>query len=691
MTRIQNAHALLFAVGLGCCAQSPAPTPRAPSPLTAVDRLIQPGLSELKSFAREKSIQPAEPLITVAPSADDSATIDRALVQARVQRANRGGAVTILFRPGIYHLSRPLRLTSADSGMPGAPLRLQGDLTGPVILAGTLPLARAALPAELTRLISPNLRNRVQGFAVPPSFAPQPPFPSRASMPEITRPTLIVTQGDQWLQRSTWPEHGYQRQVIAHPQIGPAVAPIVALPANLGALLAGEPALSTGGYWTFDWFYEERPVAGLAPRHLRVGALTSNYPQANAIRFRLLNGFSLLMKPGDMAYADGHLAALPYAAVESIEASRLDTVIAINDAHDVVLDGLAVRGARATGITVDQSRDILFSNGYVGLAGGGGIGVSNSERVVVYRSVVADVGETGVALRGSENGSPARNAVIDTLITATGGLTRAYAPAVRLTGVGQVVAGDLITGLPHAAIIFNGRDHAIVGNEIAHTTQETADAGAVYSFGSLTTRGTVIAYNYFHDIVKAPGLDNTIANQVRTIYLDSWTSGEIIAGNLFLRSAWPFWINSGEKNRVEGNVFADTGPSGRLYDISNHWYDGLGDRIRHSMAGLDPHDTQLRGIRPGSSLFTTGRGSENVVAGNISIRSDNAIVDPSLASLQNVQPNRVLPSPSGSVEPMPLLKLARNAGLDLTASVRSRTAELSSLRYANLAAGSLSR
>lgn len=613
-----------------------------------VGRLIGERLAGLPPLPNPQLQGAIDRVITVAPSVNDSATIERALAMARSRRAVAPGAITILFRPGIYRLDRTLRLTEADSGAPESPLRLQGDPAGEVFFTGSAPLARAPVPAALTNLIAPALRDKVQGFSVPPGSRPDPAFPSRASQPDVAHPTLIVSQGDKWLTRAVWPARGYVRQKVYSPQPGPTVAPVAALPAELSARLAAEPALSAAGYWTHDWFYEERPVARIdaAASRLHVGPLTSRYPEGAAIRFRILNGFSLIDAPGDFAYSDGRLVALPFAADVAIEAARLDTVVAIAGAHDIILAGIGIRGARGDAVTITRARDIVFVDGYVGLAGASGIAVSDAQEVQIVRSVVSDVGQTGVSLTGQEGGSPARNAVIDSSISAVAQFTRAYPAAIRLTGVGHVVRGNRLMDLPQSAVIFNGQNHLILNNEIARATLETVDAGAIYSFGSLTTRGTVIAYNYFHDIVTVPELEFAPANLARSVYLDSWTSGQIVYGNLFERCSWPYWINSGEQNRIENNVFLNSGPSiGRFYDLTRHWQGELGSRIRKSLKSIDSRRAAELGIQSDSSLMKTGRGANNVVAGNILINSGTSIIDPALRPLQRLVPEHVIAEP----------------------------------------------
>ena len=57
------------------------------------------------------------------------------------------------------------------------------------------------------------------------------------------------------------------------------------------------------------------------------------------------------------------------------------------------------------------------------------------------------------------------------------------------------------------AIVFGGNEHLIEFNEIHDVCHESNDAGAIYGGRDWTMRGTVIRYNYFHDISGFEGAD----------------------------------------------------------------------------------------------------------------------------------------------------------------------------------------
>ena len=80
---------------------------------------------------------------------------------------------------------------------------------------------------------------------------------------------------------------------------------------------------------------------------------------------------------------------------------------------------------------------------------------------------------------------------------------------------------------------------------------ESGDAGAFYVGRDWTQRGTVLRYNYWHQIVGATGHGGM------TIYLDDQHCGHTIHGNLFERCSRAVFIGGGDDNVVTNNVFID--------------------------------------------------------------------------------------------------------------------------------------
>ena len=124
-----------------------------------------------------------------------------------------------------------------------------------------------------------------------------------------------------------------------------------------------------------------------------------------------------------------------------------------------------------------------------------------------------------------------------------------------ISGVGNRVTHNLIHDAPHNAIQLSGNDHFIEFNEIHDVCQETGDVGAFYMGRDWTMRGTVIRYNYFHNI-HGPYKYGAMA-----VYLDDSASGITIFGNVFYRASRAAFIGGGRDNIVENNIFVECDPA----------------------------------------------------------------------------------------------------------------------------------
>ncbi|WP_295529262.1 right-handed parallel beta-helix repeat-containing protein [Novosphingobium sp. Chol11] len=635
-------------------------------------------------------------VIEIMPSAmgDDSVTVEAALQQARLIRAETGQPTTLRFAPGRYRLRRTVVLTAADSGTPGAPLRFEAASGGPVILTGGVPLAQRRLPSALDALLSSARRKAIVGYAVPLQIVPSPPFPRQIGTTGYTKsPSLFVFQGDRPIWRSMEPDAGYAVETVAHPQPGPVVAPQVAVPLAL-AQVRREPSLQAGGYWTFDWAYEENQVAPRADSTAPGGALVlvmpqlkTRYAQAARMRYRLLNGFGFIDRPGEMAFADGTLAVHPWPGSAPVEAAVIDQLVVIDGAHDIAFDGLALQGSRQDIVVISGSRDITISNAYLGLAAGSAVRIKRSDHIVVERSVMTDVGESGVGM-DSDARAPSGNILIaDNILARTTQLTRAYRAAIALAGHDNVAMGNAISDLPHHAIAFWGTRNLVLGNEISSVVLETADSGAITAYHDLTNAYNTVAQNYLHDIATSRELTQTgPSRQVRDIYLDSWTSFTNVTNNLTDTEAMSYFINSGAKNTVTDNIwFLRGGPSGQIYDYSHHRGDAVGQYVFD-----DPKTRKLAACsdlpaRFDPEFLRDGKPRGNLITGNTNIGGRSVDVPPAFAGMQQIAGERTLAAvPIDRQRGLAgLLDLARQSGAPIGAWLQAadRTAALQRLRY----------
>jgi hypothetical protein len=627
---------------------------------------------------------------------DDSATIEAALQRARLIRQEIGQPATLLFAPGRYRLSRPIVLTAADSGTPDAPLRFAASPGGPVILSGGAPLAAQPLPAPLAALLSPVQRKAISGYAVPPQFVPSPPFPpQRGSGIFGTAPSLFVLQGDRPIWRSVFPDDGYAVEPVANPQPGPVVVPRLTIPAGQPQLRQ-EPSLQAGGYWTFDWAYDENQAVfdpaeerrGSGPARLALPQLKTRYAQSRRMRYRLFNGFSFLNRPGEMAYADGALAAYAWPGGAPVEVAANDTLLSISSAHNIRFDGLALQGARKDAIVITGAHDISFSNAYVGLAAGSAILIRNSRDIVVERSVITDVGEYGIAIDSDAETPSGRVLVADNIFTRIAQLTRSKRAAILMGGHDNVAMGNAISNTPHRAIIFGGLRNLIVGNEIFSVLLETSDSGAIGSYYDLSSAYNTITQNYFHDIATSPNLTQTGGSRVvRDIYFDGWSSFNSATNNLADTEAMPYFINSGYGNVIKSNIwFLGGGAGGAIYDYSHHRNDATGKSVFNSAAALKlaACSTNLN-TRFDPAFLLDGKPRANVIAGNFNIGGRSIDIPVKVAALQQVSGERVLsPVALGQSRSLAsLLEHARRLGAPVGTYLQSadRTAALQTLRY----------
>ena len=130
-----------------------------------------------------------------------------------------------------------------------------------------------------------------------------------------------------------------------------------------------------------------------------------------------------------------------------------------------------------------------------------------------------------------------------------------YSAGISIGGVGNRAAHNLIHDAPHQAIAFSGNDHLMEYNEIHSVCLESSDAGAIYAGRNWTMRGTVIRWNYFHDIQGFRGRGCV------GVYLDDMYCGTRIEGNIFYRVTRAAFIGGGRDNAIVNNIFVDCVPA----------------------------------------------------------------------------------------------------------------------------------
>jgi parallel beta-helix repeat protein len=132
---------------------------------------------------------------------------------------------------------------------------------------------------------------------------------------------------------------------------------------------------------------------------------------------------------------------------------------------------------------------------------------------------------------------------------------------IAISGVGITVENNLIHDAPRWGIVARGNDNIIQFNHIRHVDIETGDTAAIYLVDrDFSMRGTKIQYNHIHDILGYHRINGVWSSPAYAfgIYLDDWTSGVEIRGNLVYRTPNAgVYLNSGQDNLVENNILLD--------------------------------------------------------------------------------------------------------------------------------------
>lgn len=216
--------------------------------------------------------------------------------------------------------------------------------------------------------------------------------------------------------------------------------------------------------------------------------------------------------------------------------------------------GIVFRGVRSCGVRECAIRNI----GNVGVVVLGGIDCT------VADCDIRDTGNHGVYASGGVR-SPfkgkfaCRHDIRNNYVHHTGVFTKNSA-GIAINGVGIAVAHNEVHDSPRWGILSRGSDNLIEYNRIHHVNLETSDTAAIYLVDrDLAMNGTRIRYNRIHDVLGYAEPRWRSHGLTYGIYLDDYTSGVEVRGNLTYRTlGGGAYIHAGQDNVVENNMFLET-------------------------------------------------------------------------------------------------------------------------------------
>ena len=498
----------------------------------------------------------------------DPFALEAALQRLRdLRREGFARTIRIHLAPGDYFLSRSLVLDKNCSGTQRGPTIIQGKGAR---LLGAIPLPRSWVQKEnglsVIDLSRAKLSPAAQGaLALRPRGMGRPARPVAAELLDALGP----------LRRARWPNKGFVHfQRVLDPgsiprnrmrdtpasrrETGQPRGGVFAFAHPRLAQWAKERHAWAFGFWHWDWADELLPIARIDPK---AGTIRLGQPHRYGLRkggaFYLVNLLSELDRPGEF-YIDPEQQKLSFLPRTKSKGPLLLSTLAgplirIRGGQDIHLVGLRLEAVRGDALSIEGGRRNQVLSCLIQNTGLSGIKIQGEENLV-KDCLLQNLGASGIELAGGDRATlrPAANTVIGCEIRRFGRLFRSYQPAIRLHGVGQIVRNNLLHHGPHSALIFDGNEHRIEKNEIHHVLLETGDCGAIYTGRDWTLHGTLIRWNFIHDL---PGTSGRLQNGV---YLDDMASGIRVEGNVFFRCNSGMLVGGGRDNRIAYNVFIDS-------------------------------------------------------------------------------------------------------------------------------------
>ncbi len=458
----------------------------------------------------------------------------------RAQAAMRAGTIkTTYVREGSYTLTGTLGLAAPDSGVrilgyPGE----QAALSGGERVTGFVYEGNGVWSAPLSA--APGLDVTVDGvryrLASKAAYDPQDPttgwFVADASAYGASKNALRYRAGDVTTADLV---PGSRVQVFDTERLQDAILTV-----------AGIDALTRTLTFTSD-----------APFTMRDGST-----------FKLLGNSAHVDQVGEFAYraSDGRLvikAGEDFTGT-GVEVARLGTLLRLNGANGVTIQGLTFANTTTDGNALDVLNgdvNTIAGNSFVNV--GTGIRLTQgSDRNLVSGNYLDHLGINGIALTGQSISNTVTGNRIQHI-----GEVRKYAGGIMASGISDTVIshndidhssryGISVKNWDSATISLN---NAILHNRVRNTGEETADSGGIELLGrSNLHTGTRIEGNW---VEHTGGIATTSTGQwLRDykgygIYLDDLTSGVTVTGNFLHDTAWAaVMIHGGHDNTVTNNV-----------------------------------------------------------------------------------------------------------------------------------------
>lgn len=531
-----------------------------------------------------------------------------AIRELRQAQSSVGETITVCIRAGVYPCSESFELNALDSGEKKSPVIWRAYPDEKVALIGAKKIGDFKLVTDqsILKRINKDFQAKIfvcdlksQGISNYGEITQQ-GSPGLELFFNGKRMTIARYPNDGWIQIADVPQSGeklFNKGLEREKRFDG-----VPVGRHYGRIKydgdrpnrwSDENEIFIHGYWTWDWSdsYQKVQSIDIQKQEITIAEPHHHYGYTKNQRYYFLNILEELDQPGEwvLDMKTGLLYFYPPAPIaeSDILVSILDEpLVILGNSNYVTIVGIHFEFSRGNGIVVNGGSHNLIAGCTFHDLGNDAVVINGGNHNGITSCDIYDVSMGAIRLIGGDRKKliPAHNFAINNHIHDYSQWIRTGQLAIRVEGVGNRAANNLIHDAPHGAVYVRGNDHLIEYNEIYNVCNETGDAGAIYTGRNYTWRNNMYRYNYVHHL-KGPGLHGCTA-----LYLDDFTSGFTLYGNICYQSGRGVLIGGGRDNVVENNIFIGCAPSivldARGLSWASYYFDGTYTVLEDSLRAM---------------------------------------------------------------------------------------------------------